>query len=288
MASPLISAEELRSIIGRVVLLDARPGPANYAAGHLPNALHVDLDHSLSTAFNEGHDPARGGRHPLPSAATFARQLGDWGISPNTDVVVYDAASGANAAARVWWMLRSLGHERVAVLDGGLASAIAAGLNVIEPHAGQVSPTGSSVAARQTTPYPESGWAWPTVDLDAVEVCRTSSAWIVLDVRAAERFRGEIEPFDPVAGHIPGAKNLPFSENLEANGRFKSPAALRAQYERLLGAIEPSHLIVQCGSGVTACHTLLALDIAGLRGAALYVGSWSEWCRTPREQAKGS
>jgi len=277
MASPLLSPEQLRARLGELVILDARPGPDAYAAGHLPEARHADLDRDLSTARREGHDPAQGGRHPLPSAAEFARQLGAWGIGPADDVVVYDAAGGANAAARLWWMLRSIGHAGVQVLDGGLAGAVAAGL-AVDTRAPRV------IAVAD---HPQHGWAWPTVDAELVDARRASPAWRVLDVRSGERFRGETEPFDPIAGHIPGARNLPFAENLGKDGRFKPAAELRALYEGLLAGAAPSTLTVHCGSGVTACHTLLALELAGLPGAALYVGSWSEWCRSARPQATG-
>ncbi len=278
MASPLVSPEELRARLGGVRLLDARPGPDAYAAGHLPGALHADLDRDLSAARREGHDPANGGRHPLPSAEAFARQLGAWGIGPDDDVVVYDAAGGANAASRAWWMLRALGHTRVQVLDGGLAGALAAGL-ATETRAAEVTPKAD---------HPQHGWILPTVDASAVDARRQSPASKVLDVRSGERFRGESEPFDPIAGHIPGARNVPFAENLGPDGRFKPAAVLRALYEELLAGVDPTSLTVHCGSGVTACHTLLALEIAGLPGAALYVGSWSEWCRSERPQAKGA
>jgi thiosulfate/3-mercaptopyruvate sulfurtransferase len=210
--------------------------------------------------------------------ARFAAQLGAWGIGPATEVVVYDAAGGGNAAARLWWMLRAIGHQRVEVLDGGPDAALEAGLPLTS-----VVPTVAPVA-----PYPATQWSGAMVDMRAVEVLRQDPASKVLDVRSAERWRGEREPFDPVAGHIPGSVNLPWNDNLGPNGRFKSPGALRAQYQALLAGTPPDHLTVHCGSGVTACHTLLALELAGLRGAALYVGSWSEWCRSglPRAGAR--
>jgi thiosulfate/3-mercaptopyruvate sulfurtransferase len=254
------------------VLLDARPGVTAYAAGHLRGARHADLDTQLSAV----DDPARGGRHPLPSLEQWTRLLGEWGITPSTYVIVYDDQAGANAAARTWWMLRAVGHERVSVLDGGFSGAVAAGLPVT---------TAEEVYPPQP-PYPATAWKLPTADMDQVDTLRQSSEWRVLDVRSGERFRGETEPIDPVAGHIPGAVNLPFAENLE-EGRFKSPEVLRAQYERLLNGMPVSRLIVHCGSGVTACHTLLALEHAGLAGASLYVGSWSEWCRNDKPRAAG-
>lgn len=275
MSSSLISPHELRAAIGTVTLLDARPAAA-YAVGHLPGACNADLERDLSTAQRPDHDPAHGGRHPLPAADAFARWLGALGVTPTTEVVVYDAAAGANAAARLWWMMRSLGHARVRVLDGGLAAVLELARDTATP----------TVAA--APPYPQHDWTLPVADADAVETRRASSAWKVIDVRSGERFRGEAEPFDPIAGHIPGAHNVPYAENLGADGRFKPAAELRAIYDRALGGTPPSQVVVHCGSGVTACHTLLALDLAGLPGAALYVGSWSEWCRTTRPRATGA
>jgi thiosulfate/3-mercaptopyruvate sulfurtransferase len=271
--NPLVSPAELIEHAGadpgRYLLVDTRPRAA-YDAGHLPGAIHLDLDRDLSAATAPGHDPARGGRHPLPSPEVFARTLGAAGITPTIHVVAYDAASGANAAARLWWMLRALGHDRVQVLDGGLPAVAALGSTTEVP---------AIVAA---PPYPHHRWRLATVDADDVDARRTLPGWIVLDVRSAERFRGEQEPIDPIAGHIPGARNLPFADNLTAAGRYKPATELRAQYERFLGDVPVDHLIVHCGSGVTACHTLLALELAGLPGATLYVGSWGEWVRNPR------
>ena len=267
---PLISAPDLLARLDSIRLLDARPNAADYAAGHLPGALHADLNRDLSTAQDPGHDPVRGGRHPLPPLERFAVQMGAWGIGPTTEAVVYDAAGGGNAAARLWWMLRALGHRRVSVLDGGLQAALGVGMT-LTVEASPVSPC---------PPYPANRWALPTVDAEAVEAIRRDPSRRLLDVRSRERWRGDSEPFDPVAGHIPGSLNLPWNNNLEPDGRFKSPEDLRAQYEVLLDGVLPERLAVHCGSGVTACHTLLALEVAGLPGASLYVGSWSEWCRS--------
>lgn len=269
---PLLPPEALAHT--PAVLLDVRPA-ADYAAGHLPGARHADPDRHLSSAGDPGHDPARGGRHPLPAVAKFAAQLGAWGIGPDTRVVAYDASGGGNAAARLWWMLRALGHVRVQVLDGGLPAALAAGHTL----------TTEVPAVEPGAPYPAEGWHLPTVDADTVESLRQDPAHRLLDVRSAERWRGEVEHLDPIAGHIPGSVNLPWQENLTPEGRFKDPTALRAQYEALLSGLPPERLAVHCGSGVTACHTLLALELAGLPGAALYVGSWSEWCRSGRPRA---
>lgn len=265
---PVITAFELAKL-DDVLLLDCRTGAdarTRYGAGHLPGALFVDLETDLSARG----DAAVGGRHPLPTVEAFAARLGALGVTPETHVVAYDDQGGANAAARLWWMLRAVGHPKVQVLDGGLAAAQAAGLALT--HNGSV--------ARATGAYPATHWLLPLADIEEVDDARKRPDACVLDVRAAPRYRGESEPIDPVAGHIPGAKNLPLSENL-VDGRFKSPEELRALYTNFLGDLSPEQLIVHCGSGVTACHTLLALERAGLSGAKLYVGSWSEWCRNP-------
>ncbi|HEY0371986.1 MAG TPA: rhodanese-like domain-containing protein [Thermoanaerobaculia bacterium] len=231
------------------VILDARPRSA-YDAGHVEGAIHADLDTQLSAKG----DPSKGGRHPLPPVERWIAQLREWGITPSTRVIVYDDTNGANAAARAWWMLRAIGHEHVEVIDRDAA---------IPP------------ASHAATSAWSDDWQWPTVAIEDVDRLRTDPNWRVLDVRSGERYRGETEPIDPIAGHIPGAINLPYTENIG-----KSPEEIRAMYAELLGDVPPERLVVHCGSGVTACQTLLALDRAGLPGASLYVGSWSEWCRT--------
>jgi len=245
------------------LLLDARSSAA-YAEGHLQGALSADLERCLSLASAPGHDPARGGRHPLPSPAQWATQMSAWGVTPETWVVAYDDAHGGSGAARLWWMLRASGHERAALLDGDLPGPL------VQDQPGE----------RQPAPaYPLDRWLRPTVSFEQVDRLRQDPDWKVLDVRSRPRYRGETEPIDPVAGHIPGALNLPFAENLDPQGRFKTPEELRAMYLDFLAGTPAGRLAVHCGSGVTACHTLLALELAGLDGAALYVGSWSEWCR---------
>lgn len=273
MALDPILAPEALSHVEHPVLLDCRVGSkghADYQTGHLPGALFADLEQDLANP--SGH-AERGGRHPLPDAATFAATLGRWGITPDSHVVAYDDQSGANAAARLWWMLRSLGHAKVQILDGGLQAALAAG-HQLTTELPKVTPR---------APYPTLGYGLPMAGIDEVERTRSAADHRVLDVRAAFRFRGEGEPIDPIAGHIPGAVNLPYSENLK-DGRFKSAKELRALYQDLLENVSSDNLIVHCGSGVTACHTLVALERAGLPGARLYVGSWSEWCRNPERE----
>ena len=268
MNTPLIRVDEL-SQAGDAVLLDARPA-ADYAAGHLTGALHASLDTQLSAASDSGFDPARGGRHPLPPFDRWLAQLGAWGIEPSTHVVIYDDQLGANAAARAWWMLRAAGHQNVHVLDGDWRDA--------------GTPVTDVPQVEALPPYPSTAWMLPTVDSARVDELRQRDDWRIIDVRSAPRFRGETEPIDPIAGHIPGAVNMPYLENLDG-GRFKSPDALRRLYDDLLDGVTPNRVVVHCGSGVTACHTLLALEAAGISGASLYVGSWSEWCRNalPRE-----
>ncbi|MBK8726268.1 MAG: sulfurtransferase [Holophagaceae bacterium] len=281
MSAPILAAAELLEDLQAFILLDARPRE-EYLAGHLPGARHADLERDLSAASREGHDPARGGRHPLPSLREFCATVGAWGIDDKSRVVVYDGAGGANAAARAWWMLRSLGLPAVQVLDGGLQAALAAGLHT----------TVEVPVFQDQEPCPAPRWQSTVVELDIVEKLAQHPAWKVLDVRSGERFRGETEPFDPAAGHIPGARNLPYGENLEEDCRFKSREALQALYGGLMDGLRPDHLVVHCGSGVTACHTLLALEHAGFHGPdgsapALFVGSWSEWCRSGKAQAQG-
>lgn len=273
----LLAPEELTQILEEVVLLDARQSGEAYASGHLPGALHADLNRDLSRALLPGFDPARGGRHPLPDLLTFARQVGAWGIGPGTRVVIYDDQGGANAAARCWWMLRSLGLDTAQVLDGGLQAALAAGLEL----------TSEVPEPEPQDTFPAARWHLTTVDPEVLAQLAQHPAWKVLDVRSAERYRGETDPFEPIPGHIPGAFNLPYGTNLQEDGRFRPQEELREMYQDLLGDLGPDRLVVHCGSGVTACHTLLALEHAGLPGAALYVGSYSEWSRSGRPVAKG-
>jgi thiosulfate/3-mercaptopyruvate sulfurtransferase len=243
-------------------LADAAAGERAYAAGHLPGARYVHLDRDLS-----GPKTGANGRHPLPDRQALARRAGEWGIAPGVQVVCYDG-QGMPYAARAWWLLRWLGHDAVAVLDGGLQAWLADG--------GQTStavpaPTGQA-------PYPSAAAALPTVD--APTLLRELGRRLIVDARAGERFRGEIEPLDPVAGHIPGARNRFFKDNLRADGRFKNAAQLRAEFEA--AGLDARQVVHQCGSGVTACHNLLAMEYAGLSGSALYPGSWSEWCADPQ------
>ena len=270
LPTPLVAAARLRAELAAglpAVILDcsfdlADPGAGErlFAQAHLPGARYLHLDRDLAGAKTGGN-----GRHPLPSADDWAATLGRMGISHATPVVVYDA-QGAMFAARAWWRLRWVGHAKVAVLDGGLAAWRAAGGAV------EAGP-GSGSDATGSGPYPVAASLVPTVTAD--ELLRDLGRVTVLDARAGERFRGDVEPLDARAGHIPGARSRFFKLNLGADGLFKPAAALRAEFEAL--GVPPGRVVHQCGSGVTACHNLLAMAAAGLEGSALYPGSWSEW-----------
>jgi thiosulfate/3-mercaptopyruvate sulfurtransferase len=264
---PVITPRELAARPDAVIL-DCRPDARAYAAGHLPGAVHAQLERDLA---GPTPDPARGGRHPLPLVRDFTATLGRWGITPRKTVVAYDDQNGANAAARLWWMLKALGQPDVRVVDGGLAALRDAGFTL----------TTEVPSPEPEPPFPVLAWVRDTADIEEVERARTATDRRLIDVRAAFRFRGESEPIDPIAGHIPGARNAPYADNLRPDGTFKSADELRAMLTAALDGIPPDRTIVHCGSGVTACHTLLALERAGMRDAKLYVGSWSEWCRNP-------
>lgn len=273
----LVSAQTLHShpdwiiVDCRFSLADTEAGAYAYRHGHIPNARYAHLDKDLSSAITDFT-----GRHPLPNFALLAKKLGDWGISNNSQVVAYDDAGGA-FAGRLWWLLRTMGHDKVAVLDGGIKHWQKLGL-----------PIGTALPAVKPTafrPYlNEAAW------LNAVEVQNglAQKAMCLIDARTPERYRGEQEPIDPVAGHIPYALNRAFQLNLDGNGLFLSPEQLREQFKRLIGATAPEQVVHYCGSGVTACHNLLAMEHAGLAGSKLYAGSWSEWIRNKnRSVAKG-
>ena len=270
MTPPLVSAAELAAALpaGELLVLDCRfdladagKGRREHAAAHVPGAMYADLDNDLSDLSRHGL-----GRHPLPDDARWSAALSRWGWRPGRRVVAYDAANGALAAARAWWLLRLVGATDVQVLDGGWAAWRAAGLRV---ESGDVSPASSAVAVR--------------IDVDAVvgydELQRrlATGEVLLLDARAAPRFRGEVEPIDRVGGHVPGAVNRPFADNLAADGRFKPAEVLRAEFSALLGTRAPTDVVHMCGSGVTACHNLLAMEHAGLHGSRVFAPSWSGW-----------
>ena len=234
---------------GDTVFIDARGGVDAYERfcnGHLEDAFFVDLENDIS---EKSDDPIVGGRHPLPTPQKFGKLLGSLGIMPSTTVVVYDDKRGANAAARFWWMMRAAGHEKIFVINGGFEAIVASGLSLS---------TDELELLSEFPAYPIINWEMPLVDINQVALAADDSNKLIIDVRENYRYRGESEPIDLVAGHIPGAINIPYTD-----------------------------VIVHCGSGVTACHTLLALAEAGIPGASLYVGSWSEWSRNDRRIATG-
>ena len=249
-------------------LMQPTAGRAQFAEQHIAGAVHADLDQHLST-----HDTAiavNGGRHPLPSREVFARWLASMGVSHDMQVVVYDR-QGLNYCGRLWWMLKWCGHDAVAVLDGGLQAWVAAGHAVASGQA--VAPAPADFALRP-----------PLVELRdtaSVHAQLQNGQQTVIDARGAPRYRGEVEPVDPVAGHIPGALNRPFTSNLDERGFFKSAEVLRQEFAALLGSRAPQSVVHQCGSGVSAVPNVLAMEVAGLGRTALYAGSWSEWCTKP-------
>lgn len=273
--NPILNPSHLLGVVqsNEIVLVDATNGVTafqNYTKSHLKGALFVDVNTQLADIKE---DVSIGGRHPLPTLEQFSKTLSHLGITPETWVVVYDDKNGANAAARFWWMLRSIGHDKVQVLSGGIQAAIQEGF-----------PTNSAVEVpTQVEPYPIQSWQWPTIDLLGMDAMIQKDNFVVIDVRESQRFKGETEPIDLVAGHIPGATNIPFMENLDANGFFLSPEELKVNYQKVFENIPEENRVVHCGSGVTACHTLLALAIADMPIPKLYVGSWSEWSRNSRE-----
>ncbi|WP_210487054.1 sulfurtransferase [Rufibacter aurantiacus] len=279
MLSPILDPKDLLALAQDkdLLLIDARQGPdafSQYRKEHLAGARHVDLEKDLAAV---PEDAAQGGRHPLPAIDLFADYLGSLGIRPTSRVVIYDDKNGANAASRFWWMLKAVGHEQVQVLDGGLQAALQASF-----------PTSHEVPAPASTlAYPVTAWQRPTADIEEVAQVAGDKNHLVIDVRDAYRYLGESEPIDPVAGHIPGAVNVPLTGNLGPDGGFLSPTELQEKYKAVIKDVAQENIIVHCGSGVTACHTLLALESAGITRAKLYVGSWSEWCRNNRPIAVG-
>ncbi|MGO9424834.1 MAG: sulfurtransferase [Steroidobacteraceae bacterium] len=281
-----IDVASLKALIGTpaATVIDCRfdlaapdAGRQAYLRGHIPTARYVDLNRDLSSPV-----AADSGRHPLPPPEHLAAQFGELGIGDGTQVIAYDEANGA-FAARAWWLLRWLGHPEVAVLDGGLKAWLARG-GELEP--GEPSAAAALPAAGRFTPRVDHRAVLTTAEL--IEALKDTRRLLV-DARAPERFAGAVEPLDAVAGHIPGAVNHPFSANLGDDGHFLPPADLKRRWQARLAGVDPQDAIAMCGSGVTACHHLLAMEMAGLHGAKLYAGSWSEWIRDPeRPVARGS
>jgi thiosulfate/3-mercaptopyruvate sulfurtransferase len=270
----LVTAQELAahlqdpdwvSIDCRFDLARPEAGEAAYRASHIPGAVYAHLDRDLSAPRT-----AVSGRHPLPDPVRLASLFSSWSIHPGTTVVAYDDAGGAYAA-RLWWLLRWMGHDKVGLLDGGLSAWQAAGL-----------PLTTAVPERRSSQFAGRAGSMPTIDTSGVEQSIARRGLRLLDARSANRFHGRDETIDPVAGHIPGAISAPFQENLTPDGRFRGVAELRARFDRLLQGAATDQTACMCGSGVTACHNLFAMELAGLTGARLYPGSWSEWIRSPQ------
>jgi thiosulfate/3-mercaptopyruvate sulfurtransferase len=268
--STLVSTGDLEKNLARWRVFDCRHDLAQpelgedlYGAGHIPGALFAHLERDLS-----GRKTGTNGRHPLPDPQDFGKWIENTGLAPKDQVVCYDAGPGA-MAARLWWMLRWVGHDRVAVLDGGFAKWREEGRPV-------------SVDVPLFTPlnYPVKPRKDAAVDVG--RVAQDLGKAVLLDARAPVRFRGEQEPIDPVAGHIPGARNRFNADNLAPDGTFKAPQVLKSQFLELLQGREPAEVVHYCGSGVAACHNLLAMEVAGLTGGKLYAGSWSEWSADPK------
>lgn len=271
---PVISVAELAELIGEgdAIVIDCRKelsspdaGKRAWAQAHVPGALYADLDCELSDLSKHGL-----GRHPLPDAADFSRRLSRWGWTPDRPLVAYDDAGGALAAASLWWMLRLVGARHVSVLNGGWSAWKSSGAPVESSE--QVPP------AKQVSVHFDLG---QLVDYAALQAGVDDQSIVLVDARAGPRYRGEVEPLDRVAGHVPGAINRPFTENLDTDGFFKSPEQLAAEFKRILGSRAPESVVHMCGSGVTACHNLLAMDFAGLHGSRLFAPSWSGWSSDP-------
>jgi len=272
--SPIIQANELLALYKStyLVLIDASNGKnakANFEGKHLEGAQFVDLNSQLADIKE---NLSIGGRHPLPKIENFLETVANLGISSASHVVIYDDKNGSNAAARLWWMLKSIGHEKVQVLNGGFQEAEKIHF-----------PTSSKIEIVTKTPtYKTKNWKLQIAKMEEVEKASQDKNQVVIDVRDVDRYNGETEPIDLVAGHIPGAINIPFTENLDENGLFLPPNELKEKYSKVLEMVKAENTIVHCGSGVTACHTLLAIAYAGLEIPKLYVGSWSEWSRNDK------
>lgn len=277
--NPLISPKELLELdaSSEYILIDARNSQnplKTFEESHLKGARFVDPNEELASIKEDLSD---GGRHPLPDPKDFSKVLGTLGVSPHSHVIVYDDQLGANSAARFWWMLRAFGHHRIQVLEGGMQAALAIGFPV---------ESGSSRFSEGPA-YPESSWLLPLANCQDVEEHLGNEQTLVIDVRSQERYLGLHEPIDLIAGHIPGAVNVPLTESMDASGNFLPRETLYEKFTVYFENRNPKQVIVHCGSGVSACHTLLAMDYAGLEIPSLYVGSWSEWSRNNLPIATG-
>lgn len=277
--SPIINAEELANLNqDDLIIVDAGSGGSayeKYLLEHLDGALYVDINNDLAEIPK---DAKKGGRHPLPRLEKFAETLNRLGINQNSHVIVYDDKNASIAGARFWWMLRAAGVEKVQVLNGGIQKAKEKGLPI----------NSNTVTAKAVEKNSLKEWKLPMVDINFIEEVSENPEYMVIDVREKDRYDGKTEPIDEVAGHIPGAINIPFKENLNNDGTFKSPEILHEKYAEILKNIGSNKIAVHCGSGVTACHTLLALEYAGFDIPNLYVGSWSEWSRNEKPVAKNN
>ncbi len=271
--SPIINVDELKLLARKftdVVIVDVsneKNAKENYLKKHLDKAIFLDLNKDLADIKT---DLALGGRNPLPQIANFLDLLSNIRISPDTHVIIYDHKNGANAAARFWWMMKSVGHKNVQVLDGGFQEAEKRNYP-INNHL----PTPKKVGNYTTI----TDWQLPVVNLEEVDLASRNKDHLIIDVRERPRYNGEFEPIDLIAGHIPNAINIPFLDNLNEDGLFKAPEKLREKYQDIFNEFNNSQIIVHCGSGVTACHSLLAMSHAGFNIPKLYPGSWSEWSR---------
>lgn len=280
-SSPIISVNELIELTSQDVDLkifdvsNSKEARSNFEKKHLKNAFFVDINTDL---ININDDLAIGGRHPLPSIKKFSSILGRLGISPETYIVLYDDKSGANAAARFWWMLKAVGHRTVRVLDGGIQHAeknnypLSSGKNIV-----------ASVKS-----YPFSNWKLPVFSMNEVEKIKNNSNYLIIDVRDEKRYNGVFEPIDLIAGHIPNAVNFPFYKTLSDDGTFLSKEKIIEQLETVLKNYNSKNIIIHCGSGVTACHAILAMTYVGFEVPNLYIGSWSEWSRNDNEMVLNS
>ncbi|MCC9043147.1 sulfurtransferase [Myroides sp. M-43] len=270
---PIITPQELRALKHSntsFVLIDAtnsKVARENYDNQHLDGSIFVDGNTQLAEI---GEDASKGGRHPLPSVEKFGQSLQDLGITPDSHVIIYDTVFGGNSAARFWWMLTAVGHQKVQVLSGGMAAAEKVGYLV----------NNNKVKISEVGVYPTTVWQLPLADINEIEANTEREDYIVIDVREENRYKGISEPIDTVAGHIPGAVNIPYMSNLDSEGLFLSEELLREKYSAVLNNYSAENSAVHCGSGITACHTLLAITAAGLPTPKLYVGSWSEWSRS--------
>ena len=274
--SPIIEADELLKIYKNpdVMIFDvsnSKNAKSNYEIEHLEGAFFIDLNSQLAAVKTNFSD---GGRHPLPKIENFAKTLTDFGISKDKHIIIYDDKNGSNASARFWWMLRSVGHEKVQVLNGGLNEAKKNNV-----------PLSSKIENIQklSEPYQIENWNLPIIEINEVESISENPNYLIIDVRDRERYDGISEPIDLLAGHIPGAVNIPFTENIDENGKFHDQNILKNKYETIFRNFKIENIVVHCGSGVTACHTLLALAYAEMETPKLYVGSWSEWSRNKKK-----